>query len=1301
MKTVMLLAVVFLAAGVAVLPAAETLQLKLDKPRQFTAGASTVKIDGAFVDGKYLATGDGGIAVPAGPFLGERAGTVLLNFQEREQTDLPLVPRYVLTLRTRSRLSVSFVLFRSESRATFSFSDREHTFSHRFKEPFTYNRDHQIAFTYDGATVCFYFDGVLVAQGAQPLPLPKEKLDKLYVGPVKDQWIAQKHWGDVTLASELRLWNEALTPRQIAEISGVKFVALRESHRPRLAVPALVGAAPTIDGELDESAWKYAASMPRLIAGNAVPKSGTLPPHRFMLAFDQERLYLGFNSVFPGGTVLQSGQRRLKDHEGEVWGTESFELYLACGSHLYRFGGNVAGGSVESRDGDRGWDGPWSYRTTLKMRIDDTLFWQGEVAIPWKTLGLDAAPRTPLAFNFCRTWRLPGCSTHSSLNLAGGGYAQPEGLVDLCLVPKGAVVQVLQQNDPAQGNYLQEFAVAGAKTVNYRLALGRLDGSAAPLELVRREIGVGANEVYVEKLASRITNPGYDCLLYSLSQGSEIAMRAIVPFELNADFFTLKAIFLSEKLVIDVNRPVLARKFGGQFNPRLLLTDPAGKAVYSESAEQNETTIPFARSRTPGGYKLALVNADNGEPVQLKELHYPGIGSWEKMTFDNRIIPPLSRLESRTGDKSLTAAVWNRTYRWEGGLFPAQISSSRLPMLAAPVALLINGALFSADRFAVGSAADHRVEFTADGENDCGKIRESGWIEYDGFLWQELELVAKKALNDVRLVVRLPNSIAKYVHAAGLGAWSSQITAAIRPGERALGFFPVVWLGMEDKGLCFFAESCQSWRVPKQNCMRLVRQADQTALEVCFAAGLKAGETLRWDFGFLASPVKPLPKNYPLNTLSSSHVVAMNRPGRTPTSDVVYLADSTGADLGSFFGDLPTELGARVRASHARGAAEALKFHGRPVPYTCARFLSIKYPEMAAFKDEWGFLPEIAMDYNDTGHFVYDCCPTTGANAFFIERVREMYRRTPDLRGIYFDFGTAHECNNPLHACRQRYPLRAMREFYRRVALAQLDAGIREPVIVVHNTDEVSLPAFTFVTHLLNGERVRQASSTLLHDRKDILDSYDLDVFAAELGSLPFGLTNSVYMPFDKLLAKHGGTEEDAPYKFRMTKAAMAAILVHHTLPCLWRMHFGIFDKLVRIYDNFQVPQARFVGYWEEPSKVLVGQNIYVSVYRHASENRLLAVIGHVGKEHRDQDLEIAFDFAKLNVQNLTRAVEKMTESDPDYEELFRIRKANGVAPVRAPLELGDFGSKVLSFHGNVLKLHLDFHSFAVVELSP
>jgi hypothetical protein len=391
------------------------------------------------------------------------------------------------------------------------------------------------------------------------------------------------------------------------------------------------------------------------------------------------------------------------------------------------------------------------------------------------------------------------------------------------------------------------------------------------------------------------------------------------------------------------------------------------------------------------------------------------------------------------------------------------------------------------------------------------------------------------------------------------------------------------------------------------------------------------------------------------------------------------------------------------RVTHRRNAADverSLKNGGRPIPYTSARYLSIRYPEMEAFKDEWEILPEIAMDYSNTGHFVYDCCPTTGASAAFIEHaVNGLFKGTPGVKGIYFDFGICHPCSNELHGCHGGYPILGMREFYRRIALAQLDCGIEEPIIVCHNTDNLMYPIFTFATHLLDGERIRQASSTILHNKKDILDTYGIPILASELSTLPFGVNNSIYLPCDLLLPKYGGDEEEEPYKFRMTKAGLAGSLIHNTIPFVWRLHYGIFDKLFRAYEDFGVPQAQFIGYWDAPAAVQGARDIYVSAYRHPQGRKALLVVGHVGKPHLDQTFRIIPDLKALGLSKISRATDLMTAPDPDYQWLFeQARKAN-VPAVRAPLELGDFGSKVVATAADAITLKLNYHCFSIVLL--
>jgi len=331
--------------------------------------------------------------------------------------------------------------------------------------------------------------------------------------------------------------------------------------------------------------------------------------------------------------------------------------------------------------------------------------------------------------------------------------------------------------------------------------------------------------------------------------------------------------------------------------------------------------------------------------------------------------------------------------------------------------------------------------------------------------------------------------------------------------------------------------------------------------------------------------------------------------------------------------------------------------------------------------------------------FIYDCCPSSGANAFFMTKVRQLFQLAK-VDGIYFDFGLAPVCNNALHGCKERVPLLAQREFYRRVILCQLDAGVREPVIVLRNTDAVQLPAMTFATHLFNGEHIRQHSSTIMHNGKDILDTYGIEMFASELSSLPFGLNNAVYQSNDVLIKEFGGGNEDPDlYKFRITRAMIAGTIVHNTLPALNRCHFGIFDKIMRAYEKFGVPKAAFLGYWNAPAKVSGAKDVYVSVYRHASEKRALAVVSHIGKSHDGQQFDIAFDSSKLGFTP-GRAADLMTAPDPEYAQLSELLRMHKVPPHRTPLKLGDFGSKILSSGKGSLKMSLDARCFALIELS-
>ena len=54
---------------------------------------------------------------------------------------------------------------------------------------------------------------------------------------------------------------------------------------------------------------------------------------------------------------------------------------------------------------------------------------------------------------------------------------------------------------------------------------------------------------------------------------------------------------------------------------------------------------------------------------------------------------------------------------------------------------------------------------------------------------------------------------------------------------------------------------------------------------------------------------------------------------------------------------------------------------------------------------------------------------------------------------------------------------------------------------------------------------------------------------------------------------------------------------------------------------------------------------------------------------------------------------------DPEYAELYKLRKANNLPIVRIQLKWQNPGIKLLEFKDNTVKLKLPAHSFAIVEL--
>ena len=1263
------------------------LVIEPEKSQTVKVGSSTVQLDGEIktVDNNdMLAFGEKNYAIPVKKLLGSQ-GTMVLEFAlDQPMRKSKSAARTLAVLRANGKEEVGFYTFSKNPILQYRFANQRKNF-YGPSSKLSGNKLYKAAFSWDGDKVRCYLNGKLIKEAKQEFPITDGKLEVLNIGPLNDRWYKLPVWDRDTYLKSLRLYNRALSNEEIAGLAGVKNALIHQRYPRVMTVPA----------KAEYAGTEYIA----LHRSRQSEKSWELPSNKAAFSYDKDNLYVNFNTIFPAKTSILKGHSA-NDPKAGVWGVESFELHLRHSNKRYYFGGTVNGGKTETLKNATNFKPEWSYKSDLSMQIDDTFLWQGRIVLPWKAIGLTQAPKE-LKMNFCRSFFNTFVTAATDLAGQGGrkGYwADDEYFFTVKFQENAPSMRVIKLGNPSFGNIEQEFEFVSPvdQTVKFYIIQESKSGLLTPQALAALTIKLKANEPVRKKIQTPLTMLQSDRLIYKLASADDkkLFYQQDVPLKISAQYFNVTPLYYAGKLSVAVKTAILKSKYSKAAFV-LSMKDPSGKTVFKSDKLLDVMEIPFAADNVPGSYLVEIIT-DKGEVVSGQSLYYPGVGEWNDLKFDmTRIIPPYTAMTYPAG-KDFTAQVVNRDYVWsKESLLPVKLTSKG-ENLIKKAAFVVNGKEVKGS-FNAASTLPHRAEFTANGSNADCKISSTGWLEFDGVQHNKVEFTALKNISKLEMRFVLPVKFAKYLHTSANG-WSNKITAKLKDGKFEYKYYPVNFIGNEEKGLCFFAESHRSWKSGGKP-FAIVKNKDEAVFTVTIGRNLKAGEKLTFDYGLLATPVKPQHKRYPLNTASWQWNYNMNRPGKTPTSWCGYL--HTFGTIADSFADVPGVDNDSLINLVKEDVKKFTQNNVKPFIYN-PFYTSDEYPEMQAFGNEWECVPRQVWSgkRKNKTHTLYLLCPESRGADFFLYRVKKFVEKTK-VHGINFDFGIVPQCDNNHHGCYSRTPLIAYRNFYRKLAMILMDNGAEDYIIHVHNTSSVQLPSYTFVTHLLNGEHIRQQSSTLMHNGKDILDTYPIAMFACELSSLPFGIYNAVYQSNDVLTKEFGGGKEDEElYKLRITRAFLSATLLHNTIIALNRCHHGIFDKIVRIYDKFNVPQAEFIGYWSEKApKVQVGKDVYASIYKHPAQNKLLAVIAHIGNKRLDQTVEVKFSPEMLKMQNFKTAKELIEGDDPEYQELYQLRKDNKLPVSRIQLKWQNPGIKLLDFKDNTLKLQLPAHTFAIVEL--
>lgn len=594
--------------------------------------------------------------------------------------------------------------------------------------------------------------------------------------------------------------------------------------------------------------------------------------------------------------------------------------------------------------------------------------------------------------------------------------------------------------------------------------------------------------------------------------------------------------------------------------------------------------------------------------------------------------------------------TYAKTCRYAGSGLPAAISAWDQPLLAAPVRVLAStpaGPLaFNPGSLHCAAASDVQAELAGSLVGDGLDVHTRVLARYDGTLWHTLRFAARPGLRltDLHIEIPLVPAQAEYL------CWIAPARVrerwdygALPQGEGRVWadeFLPALWIGTEDCGLGWYAESDEHWDIEGREALTIERRPEETVLcmNIIRAPRSLQGE-FTIEFGLQPTPVRPLLPGWrsaqwlPSADISRFFLGLRRTPfadrgleGQSPRGKVAYLY----THHQYFTNTLPRDPD-EFREMIARAKSYGLY----TTPYTEARLL----PEAAGdvLTDYEGMLAQPPVRAATYGAV----CTAEGCHrgrfgdwlVWYVSHMAKEY----GSNGIYLDEMWMTGCSNPAHGCgyvgpdgkrRLTYPLRAANETYRRLRQFFHDRG--EPFWLTYHISSGRVPPLpTFGDCLLMLEErytaVSQNPDYLENTRPDQLRAHSPRAWGIPVVALPQFKMSGDWMK-DPQLA----------HRF------MAAVVPHDLMvwPC-----FADTGEIMRIRDALMAfgigeADADFLGYWQSDSGISCpDQRVMVSAY--TRPGALLLCVTNTTAEPIDA-LPITLDPGRLGLP-LTAATDALT----------------------------------------------------------
>ena len=1107
---------------------------------------------------------------------------------------------------------------------------------------------HKIDACWDSTTMRIYVDGKLGEKKELPgvafpaLPDKRFTVNRPWPGkssPTHDR-------ADLMVMDEVKIFDGVLSGEQISLNYAADQSALAGALPVSLVrVPATRDNI-TVDGRLNEAAWAQAAQIPIRIKPDSFPYDRE---SFAQLLYGEKALYVAFRAPLAGHAPVTEQAER----DGNLWQDDSFEILLwpkdfEDNDKLYQFIVNSRGVVYDGR----GVDSKWNAEIQSAGAVGEKE-WTVEVAIPYASLGMEKpAIDANWKANFCRNWwqKPPTPFVFTAWTEFHGRYIRGRG--DLVFGREKEGVKLALGEDFVSGNLHLAIGNPG----NAKLACV-LDATGKGLQPIRREteIAPGADG----KIDVSLVGFKNGVLSFSISNSANGTRLA--------DYAT--RLYVKEPLEVEYIPDVLGKKLTLKFDLSNLdqqrsaavqegkaaldiaVTGPAAEACarLSFPVKSLRESFTFPLVWRAGDYKFTFSLVAAGiAPVTASGHLFKPETPWltANAGVTDQVLDPWTPMMYEGGK----VKCWGREYDLAGP-FARSLVNQGTEQLAAPMRMTMATDAGEADLKVLYNRRTmekaHRAEWRG-----LGQFGELGgtavwetWMEYDGLVVSDLTLyppVGGWNLRSLAMEIPLRGGMVKYIRkpkrvARGEGwdgvRWES-------------GFEPYVWLGAEQEGFDWFFDSDANWLCEKpQKATVLEVSAAKAVLRFNIVAQeTKADKPLTYRFGFQATPVRPLMKNWRGFHYNSHPMKYLNYLGYSASQSTQHgYYDVAHPDL--------------FRAALEKGAKDP-KRSGviAGLFYGGAACTPNKNPTFDFFRPLWenpmrgGFYnfsrkPRPVKPEGDP--IPYDLVSVSQASSYtdlLMWQAQEL-TKYPGVNSFYTDMDQLVPSANFLHGCGYvddafgrsgaSYHIVQRRQFYKRLLTIARNSPNGPGVYMAHAHDNLVLPYHAFSDMFFPGE---QYTHLLFKNPYFYIKDLDPIAWRVELASKATGV-NHVFLPE---FVRGSGDPQDSKVP-EPTESLIAMTAVNDVVLCAAYCHDPTVEKYweIRLRTGIEADDAEFIGYWREDCPVKAQtENVLASVYRLPGK----AVIVIANRNDRPVEIPLAVDCKRLGLEPAGLVITDETE---------------------------------------------------------